>query len=220
MTWDWDFVWEILPTLLEGAKVTVIVTIVAAAISTVLGLVWALGRRSASRIVSRSVGAFTEFVRRTPLLVQLYFIFFVMPSIGITLSATVAGVLAIGLHYSTYASEIYRAGIESIPKSQWEAAMVLDMPKLAVWGRVILPQAIPKVIPALGNTIIAMFKETALLAAIGVGDLMGVARRIGANTYVYTEPILVAGAIFFVVSYLSSLLLRRTERRLSESRWA
>lgn len=214
MTWDWEFVQEIIPALLQGLMLTIYATFAASALSVILGLVWALCRRSRMTALRVAVGMFTEFIRRTPLLVQLYFIFLVVPSMGLTLAPLLCGIIGLGLHYSTYTAEIYRTGIDSIGKGQWEAAQVLDMPTSRVWLRVILPQAVPRVIPALGNTVIAMFKETALLSAITVQELMGVARNIGVTTYVYTEPLLVAAAMYLVVSYGSSLLIRGLERRV------
>lgn len=218
MTWDWEFVREITPELLGGLKVTIIATVGASALSMVLGLVWAIARRSHHTAIRGPVSGFTEFIRRTPVLVQLYFIFFVLPSLGVTLPALAAGIIGLGLHYSTYTSEIYRAGIDSIARGQWEAALALDMSTVTVWRRVILPQAIPRIIPALGNTVIAMFKETALLSAIAVYELMGVAHDIGATTYIFTEPVLIAGAMYLVVSYTASVLLRGVERGLAAAR--
>ena len=218
MTWDWSFVRDITPDLLDALKLTVIATVGASVLSLALGMVWAIGRRSPLRVVGWSISSLTEFIRRTPLLVQLYFIFFVLPNFGITLPPLAAGIIGLGLHYSTYTSEIYRSGIDSIAPGQWEAATVLDLPKRAVWTRVILPQAIPRVIPALGNTVVAMFKETALLSAITVQEVMSVARSIGTTTYVYTEPLFVAACMYLVLSYGASLLIRGLERRFAHDR--
>jgi polar amino acid transport system permease protein len=215
VTWDWDYVREILPELLDGVNVTILATVLASLLSLGLGLVWALLRRSPRAAIRYPVVGFLEFIRRTPLLVQLYFIFFVLPTMGLQLSALACGVIALGLHYSTYTSEIYRAGIDAIPVGQWEAASALDLPKRQLWRRVLLPQAIPKVQPALGNTIIAMFKETALLSTITVQELMHNATRAGTETYKYTEPLLLAGLIYFVLSYTSSVGIRMWERRIA-----
>jgi polar amino acid transport system permease protein len=215
MTWDWEFVRDIVPQLLEGLKLTIYATVAASAFSIILGLLWAICRRTSLTIPRVAVGAFTEFIRRTPILVQLYFIFLVLPSMGITLSPLLAGILGLGLHYSTYTAEIYRAGINSIGTGQWEAALALDMPRTRIWSRVILPQAVPRVIPPLGNTVIAMFKETALLSAITVQEVIGVARDIGTTTYVYTEPLIVASVMYLVLSYGASLVIRGVERLLA-----
>ncbi|MHC3002245.1 ectoine/hydroxyectoine ABC transporter permease subunit EhuD [Gordonia sp. GN26] len=218
MEWDWAFVWEILPALLDGLKVTVLATLGGSLVALVLGLIWAIGRRSPIKPLSVGIAGFTEFIRRTPLLVQLYFFFLVMPTMGVTLSALTVGIVAIGLHYSTYTGEIYRAGINSIGKGQWEAAHALDFSTPKTWAHVILPQAVPKVIPSLGNTVIQMFKETALLSAITVQELMWVAQDIGTTTYIYTEPLLTAAFLYLVISYGSSLIVRGLERRFSQGR--
>lgn len=218
MTWDWEYAREITPALLEGLKLTIYATIVSSVVSIILGLIWAMGRQTHIRVVRVAIAWFTEFIRRTPLLVQLFFIFFVMPSIGITLPPMVAGVIALGLNYSAYTMEIYRAGIGSIDKGQWEAAHVLSLPKAAVWFRVILPQAVPRVVPALGNTVISMFKDTALLSVITVQEVMAVAKTSGATTYSYTEPLLLAAGMYLVLGYGSSLVVRGLERRFDVAR--
>lgn len=215
MNWSWDFVWQILPDLLKALEITVEATLIGSAIAMVLGLVLAVGRRSHNRFISWPVAAFVEVVRSTPLLVQLYFLFFVLPDLGITLGPLLAGVIGLGLHYSTYTSEVYRAGIEGVPRGQWEAATALNLSARRTWMGVVLPQAIPKVIPALGNYVNGMFKDTPLLSAITVVELLNEAHAIGAQTFRYLEPITLVGVLFFVVSYPTALLVRRLEARLA-----
>ena len=215
MTWDWSFAWEILPDLLKALRITVEATIFGSLIAMTLGLLLAIGRRSHNRLINWPIAGFIEFIRSTPLLVQLYFLFFVMPQIGITLGPLLAGVIGLGLHYSTYASEVYRAGIEGVPRGQWEAARALNMPVRRTWTSVILPQAIPKVVPALGNYVNGMFKDTPLLSAITVIELLNEAHAIGAQTFRYLEPITLVGVLFFLVSYPTALLVRRLEARLA-----
>ena len=111
MEWDWNFVWQIMPTLLEGLKITIIASILGAIVAAVVGLVFAILRRSQIALVSKTTGFVVEFIRGTPLLVQLYFIFYVLPDIGIRLPALVAGVIGLGLHYGTYAAEIRLGGV-------------------------------------------------------------------------------------------------------------
>jgi polar amino acid transport system permease protein len=163
------------------------------------------------------VWLFVEFVRSTPLLVQLYFLYFVFPiAFHITLSSLVTGVLGLGVHYATYTSEVYRAGIDAVPRGQWEAATALSLPRRRVWTAVILPQAIPRVLPALGNYMISMLKETPLLLSIGVLDLVGRAQQAGSEAYRYVEPYTIAGVFFLVLSYPASVLVRRLERRVRQ----
>ncbi len=178
-----------------------------------LGLVFALLRRSRIRAVSTVVWLIMEFVRSTPLLVQLFFLFYVLPLVGVTLSPMVTGVLGLGLHYATYTAEVYRAGIEAVPRGQWEAATALSLPTHRIWTGVILPQAIPRVLPALGNYTISMFKETPLLLAIGVLDIVGAAEEEASLAFRYVEPITIAGVLFLLLSYPASLLVRYMERR-------
>ena len=213
MIWDWAYTWDILPDLLRGLVVTVQATLVGSVVAMVLGLVFALLRRSRLAVVRVVTGGFVEFVRSTPLLVQLYFLFFVLPSLGITLSGFQAGVIGLGVHYATYTSEVYRAGIEGVPRGQWEAATALNLPTSRVWRSVILPQAIPRVLPALGNYVIAMFKETPLLSAITVLEMLAVAKDLGGQTFRYLEPLTLVGLLFLLVSLPASLTVRRLERR-------
>ncbi len=213
MIWDWAYTWDVLPLLLRGLVVTVQATLVGSVVAMVLGLVFALLRRSRLAVVRVVTGGFVEFVRSTPLLVQLYFLFFVLPSLGITLSGFQAGVIGLGVHYATYTSEVYRAGIEGVPRGQWEAATALNLPTSRVWRSVILPQAIPRVLPALGNYVIAMFKETPLLSAITVLEMLAVAKALGGQTFRYLEPLTLVGLLFLLVSLPASLTVRRLERR-------
>lgn len=160
------------------------------------------------------VSIVVEFIRNTPLLVQLFFLFFVLPGWGLTFAPLTTGVIGLGLHYSTYTSEVYRAGIDGVPPGQWEAATALSLPRRRTWTAVILPQAFRRVVPALGNYVIAMFKDTPLLAGITVADMLFQANSISATTFDYLEPITVVGILFVVISYPTSLLLRALERRL------
>lgn len=213
MEWDWDFVWQIMPTLLEGFKITILATILGAVVAMIVGLVLAIARRSPIAAVSRSVGFVSEFIRGTPLLVQLYFIFYVLPDAGIRLTPLVAGVIGIGIHYATYTAEVYRAGIENVPRGQWEAAKAANLTTRQAWIHVILPQAIPPMIPALANYFIAMFKETPLLSAITVLELMNQAKSIANSNYRYIEPMTLVGVFFLVISLISVLGLRWLEER-------
>jgi polar amino acid transport system permease protein len=211
--WDWGYAFDVLPRLLRGLWVTIQATVLGSIVAFALGLVLALLRRSGIPVVSQLTWGFIEFVRSTPLLVQLFFLFFVLDDFGIRFSPLVTGVIGLGLHYATYAAEVYRAGIEAVPKGQWEACTALSLPRSRVWTGVILPQAIPRVLPALGNYTISMFKETPLLLGIGVLDVVGQAREVGSETFRFVEPITLAGLFFLLLSYPSSLLVRRLERR-------
>ncbi|OHV23144.1 ectoine/hydroxyectoine ABC transporter permease subunit EhuD [Rhizobium sp. RMa-01] len=213
MEWDWDFVWQIMPTLLEGFKITILATVLGAAVAMVVGLGLAIARRSPVAAISRTVGFVSEFIRGTPLLVQLYFIFYVLPDIGIRLAPLTAGVIGMGIHYATYTAEVYRAGIENVPRGQWEAAKATNLTTRQAWIHVVLPQAIPPMIPALANYFIAMFKETPLLSAITVLELMNQAKSIANSNYRYIEPMTLVGIFFLVISLISVVGLRWLEER-------
>lgn len=212
--WSWSYIGEIMPQILQGLWITIQATVYGSLVSFALGLVWAMALRSPTRWVTWPVSVFVEFIRNTPLLVQLFFLFFVLPGWGLTFAPLTTGVIGLGLHYSTYTSEVYRAGIDGVPPGQWEAATALNLPRRRTWIAVILPQAFRRVVPALGNYVIAMFKDTPLLAGITVADMLFQANSISATTFDYLEPITVVGILFVVISYPTSLLLRALERRL------
>jgi polar amino acid transport system permease protein len=211
--WDWNYAFSILPALLEGLALTLLATVLGSIVAMILGLLLAVLQRG-PRPLAVAVRGFVEFVRSTPLLVQIFFLFFVLPQFGIVLSALTVGVIALGVHYACYTSEVYRAGIEAVPRGQWEAATALSLPRSRVWTGVVLPQAIPRVVPALGNYVISMFKEVPLLTAIGLLDVVGRAQEAGDTYFRYVEPYTIAGLLFLLLSYPASLLVRRLERRV------
>ena len=214
IAFDWQYAWRVLPELGRGLVVTIEATILGMLLAVSFGLVLALMRRSRSRIIAWPAATFVEFVRSTPLLVQLYFLFYVLPDAGFSMSPLATGVLALGIHYATYCSEVYRAGLESIPKEQWEAATALNLGPWRTMVAVILPQAIPPVIPALGNYLIAMFKDTPLLSAITVLEMLQRAKIVSAESFRYVEPLTIVGLAFLVVSLIAAIPVRRLERNL------
>jgi polar amino acid transport system permease protein len=218
MLFDWQFAFEILPQLARAAVVTIEATFLGFAVAAVLGLVLALLRRSRNPWTSTITGGFIEFIRSTPVLIQIFFLFFVFPRFGIVIPAFAAGVMALGLHYACYCSEVYRAGLDGIPRGQWEAAVALNLSPFRTYRDVIVPQAIPPVVPALGNYLIGMFKETPLLSAIAVLELMQTAKIIGSETFRYLEPITMVGVFFLIMSLVSAAGVRRFEAWLKSRR--
>lgn len=218
MEWDWEFAWEILPTLLEGLKITVLATLLGSALAVVVGLGFALLRRMPNRLVSRTTSFLVEFIRGTPLLVQLYFLFYVLPGAGILLSPLTAGVIGLGVHYGTYMAEVFRAGIDNTPRGQWEAAKACNLTPYQTWRHIILPQAIPPMIPALANYFVAMFKETPLLSAITVVELMSEARSVANSNYRYLEPMTLVGVLFLAISLVTVPAMHLLERRFRRYR--
>jgi polar amino acid transport system permease protein len=215
MFWDWAFAGEVLPLLAEASVVTLEATILGFAIAAVLGLAFAIGRMYGPPWLSVPLVGLIEFIRSTPLLIQIFFIYFVFPEFGLVLEAMTAGILALGLHYATYASEVYRAGLANIQRGQWEASIALNLTPYHTFRDVIIPQAIPPVVPALGNYLVALFKDTPLLSAIGVLELMQTAKILGSETFRYVEPITMVGAIFLIFSLIAAGLIRIVEARLN-----
>ena len=214
MIFDLRFAAEILPELLGALVVTVEAALLGTLLALVLGLAWAVVRRSRRYWMARPVRWIVDFIRSTPLLIQLYFLYFGLPAFGVSASPLLTGILGLGLHYSTYCSEVYRAGIEGVPRGQWEAARALGFRRLDTWRRVVLPQAIPPIVPALGNYLISMFKDSPLLAAITVTELLQTAKIIGAEGFRYLEPLTLVGLLFLAVSLVASRGVRWLELRL------
>lgn len=218
MNWSWTVAADVLPLLLGGLVVTVEATILGAAVAYVLGLFLAIMKRSHNRVLALTVYWMSEFIRRTPLLVQLYFLFYVLPDLGLFLSPLAAGVIGLGLHFSTYTSEVFRAGIDNVAKGQWEASRSLNYNPWQTWRYVILPQAIPPMIPPLANYLITMFKETPLLAAITVIELFNAANIYSNSYYKYLEPMTLVGLLFLLVSIPAAYLAMRLEKKYSVRR--
>lgn len=213
--WDWHYALSVLPRLLDALQITIAATLCGFLIAAVLGLPLAILRRSRWAPVSAAAGVCTEFVRNTPLLVQVFFLYFVL---GIQLSAFAVGSLALGVHYSTYLSEVYRSGIDAVPKGQWEAAKALNFAPGQTWLRIILPQAVPPIIPIMGNYLIVMFKETPILSAITLYELLAAAKTIVSEDFRVFETYTLVGLLFLAISYPASLMVRFLERRLNRQR--
>ncbi|MCD7445709.1 ectoine/hydroxyectoine ABC transporter permease subunit EhuD [Streptomyces lincolnensis] len=213
MNWDWQVVDDFMPRFWDGVLVTLQALAIGTLISFALGLVWALAQRSPLVWVRWPVTAVTEFIRNTPLLVQLFFLFYVVPNFGPSMSPLTTGIVGLGLHYSTYTAEVYRAGIEGVPAGQWEAATALSLSRSRTWRAVILPQAIRRVVPPLGNYVVAMLKDSPMIATIGAFDMLGEAQAFSNETFT-TEALTVVGVAFIVIAYPASLLIRALERRL------
>lgn len=213
--WNWDFAAEVLPELVIAfLQYTLGITAAASVVAIVVGLVLVLLRRTGLKPISYPVVAFIEFIRSTPVPIQLFFVYYAAPALGIEMSALATGVLVLGVHYACYMSEVYRAGIEAVPRGQWEACTALALSPVRTWRAVILPQVVRRILPSTGNQVVALFKETPFLIVIGVSEMVTVANRLGAEQYRYIEPVTIAGLIFLVASYPTSVLMRKLEARL------
>jgi len=209
--WSWDRAAEVLPLLLEAfLKVTLVATVFGSLIAAVLGLVVAFVRRSAPALIAKPVHWVMEFIRMTPLVVQLFFVYY-----AVTWDPLLIGIGVLGIHYSTYMAEVYRSGIDNVPKGQWEAATALSLPRQRTWTRIVIPQALRTTVPALGTWVISMFKDTPFLFVITVPEMVAAAERYGSRTFTYVEAFTLAGLIFLAASYPTSILVRKLENRLA-----
>jgi polar amino acid transport system permease protein len=215
MALDFTPVWQGLPMLLAGAVVTVEVTAASLGLGCLLGLLVGMGRLSPRRrIIYGICTAYLTCIRGTPLLVQLFLLFFGLPQFGILLPAFMCGVLGLGIYSGAYVSEIVRGSIQSIDRGQMEAARSLGMPYRMAMRKVILPQAFVRMIPPLGNEFIALIKNSALVSLLTIDDVMHQGEKIISVSYRSLETYLVIAGIYLVLTSLTTVLLRRTESRL------
>ncbi len=215
MPFDIEFAGSILPLLLKASVITIQATVASFLIALIGGLLLAIVQRARLPVIGWVIWAVVQFIRSTPLLMQVYFLFFVLPSFGITLPPFTTGVIGLGLHYSCYIAEVYRAGLESVPKGQWEAATALNYPRSRAMLQIILPQAVPPMVPVLANYMIAMFKDTPILASITVIELMQTANIVASEKFLYVEPMTLVGLIFLAMSLIASAGVRTLEARLA-----
>jgi polar amino acid transport system permease protein len=206
-----SFALSILPKLAAAAAVTLYVTMLSFFLAFIIGMPLAVMRRAKWPAISRST-AVVDFIRGTPVLVQLFFLYLALPTLGIRLSPMATGLIAFSVHYGCYMSEIYRAGLEGVARGQWDASVALNISRFEAYRSIVLPQAVQPVILAAGNYLVHMFKETPLLSSISVIEMMFVAADIGAETFRYLEPITVCGLLFLIMSLGAAGLIRLAER--------
>ena len=207
-----------LPLLLRGAVVTIEISIVAMAVAVVVGLVIVLMRLYAIAPLRWLAKAYVEVIRGTPLLIQLFLIYYGLPQIGIRLNAYCAAIFGLGLNYAASEAENYRAGIEAVPKGQMEAAHALGMSRWQALQHVILPQALRLVIPPVTNDFIAMFKDSSIVSVITMVELTKMYGMLAMSTYDYIGLGVMTAGIYFALSYPASLGANWLERKLSHDR--
>jgi len=215
--WRWDFAIEILPGMLLATLNTIMAAGIGYAIAMIVGLLFLLGQRTPIKFVNMFNREIVEFIRSTPLLIQLFFVYFVLPQFGITLSAWVCGMITIGLHFGTYLSEVYRGALEGVPKTQWEACRALNFTTFYTYRRIVLPQAFPIAIPGMGNYLVGIFKDTPLLSTIGVAELFHAATAVGGYHYRYLEPYTIGWIIFLILSVPAAMGIRKLESSVNKS---
>lgn len=206
-----------LPVLMEGVWVTLAVTILSLLVSTVLGLFWAIlgwTRIRTFQVISRT---FITVIRGIPIIVQLFYIYFVMPEIGINLTAFQAGVIGMGIAYSAYQAENFRAGIEAIDKGQIEAAQSIGMADGLIMRRVILPQAFRIALPPYGNTMIMMLKDSSLVSTITVAELTRQGQLIASSTFDNMTVFTLVALMYLIMALPLTYLARQLERRYKKA---
>jgi polar amino acid transport system permease protein len=210
-----EFIGSAGPYILQGAGITILVSITSIALAVVLALIGALGRLSTNPFLNGAASLYVSLVRGTPLIVQIFFVYLALPQLGITLDVLVGGVLALGFNYGAYMTEIFRAGIQAVPKAQREAAQALGMPARLIMRRIVMPQAIRIVIPAIGNDFVSMIKDSALVYILGIQELLWRASTLGRRERASLEALLIAAAIYWVLTMIFSFFQERLERRMA-----
>ncbi len=214
MTFDWSVVWQFRESLLAGAWLTIVLTVATMALAIPGGLVLALLRLSPWRPVSLAAMVFVEFFRATPLILQVYWVFYVLPAaFGILLPDFTTGLVALSLNVSAFNSETFRAGILSIRSGQWNAGLALGMSRTQVFARIVLPQAVYRVLPALASTWVSLFKDTSLVSTIAVMELSYVAMQIRAQTFRILEVLTAMAALYWLMGYPQAKLVDWMYRR-------
>ncbi len=203
-----------LPPLLEGARMTLALTAASFLLSVAVGLVVCLLKMSKVAALSRAATLYIEVIRGTPLLLQLFYIYYALPDVGIRLPAFEAGVAGLTLNFGAYLAELFRAGIQSIPKGQVEAARSTGLSPREVLRHVVLPQAVRVIFPALTNYALVMVKESSLVAVLSVRELMRAGELLASATFQTMKVYTLVGAIYLAVSYAMAVAFRRYERRL------
>jgi polar amino acid transport system substrate-binding protein len=212
----WQVVSRRIPILIQGALVTILLSFASMPLAVMAGLLIALGRLYGPHLLRRPLGWYVELVRGTPLVLQLYLIFFVLPEFGVSLPAMLAAILGLAVNYSAYESEIYRAGLQAVPRGQMEAALSLGMSRTMALRRIIVPQAVRLVIPPVMNDFIALFKDTAVCSVITVVELSKQYYIHAQSAEAVVELGLITALLYLGMSYPLAILVGRMERRMAD----
>lgn len=204
----------LLPQVLEGLKVTLQIFILTLVLSIPLGMVISIGRLSKNKIINKVTGAYVLIMRGTPLMLQIVFVFFGLPYIGITFDRFPAAIIAFTLNYAAYFAEIFRSGIASVDEGQYEGARVLGFSKRYTFFRIILPQAIKVVLPTMANEVITLVKDTALVYVVGLDELLKIG-KIAVNAQASLVPLLVIGTVYLFLGAVFTQLFKVIEKKYS-----
>jgi polar amino acid transport system permease protein len=214
---EWEFILSSGPYILGGIWITILVSVLSIVLATILAILGALGRLSTNPVIFAIATLYVSLVRGTPLLVQIIFVFYALPQAGIVLDPIPTGVVALGFNYGAYMTEIFRAGIQAVPGGQREAAQALGMRESHLFRRIVLPQAIRIVIPAIGNEFIAMIKDSSLVSIITVQELLWRAQNVGRAEFQTIPALVIAALAYWALTIIFSLFQDRLEKRLARS---
>lgn len=208
------YIYTLLPAMIDGLATTLQVFSITLILSIPLGIVVAIGRLSKIKLISKIVELYIWVMRGTPLMLQIVFIFFGLPIVGITFDRLTAVLIAFVFNYAAYFGEIFRGGMESIDKGQYEAAKVLGLTSYKTFMRIILPQVFKVVLPSIANEVITLVKDTALVYIVGIGELLR-AGKIASNRDVSLMPLAMVGMIYLLLTAIFTTIFNRTEKRYS-----
>ncbi len=214
---NWAFLQEWWGNILYGAQATILLTVISITLACILALLGALGRLSRNPVLNGIASLYVSVIRGTPLIVQIFIWTYALAEWGLVLPLFWCGIIALGVNYGAYMTEVFRAGIQAVPPGQREAAQALGMPSALIMRRIVLPQAIRIVVPAIGNDFIAMIKDTALVYAIGIQELLLRANNAGRSTVNVMEALLFAALIYWIMTIVFSFFQRRLELRFARS---
>ncbi len=215
---DPAFIREQMPYILAGVPMTVVIAFTSIILAIVFALIGAIGRISKSAPVYALASLYVSVVRGTPLIVQILFVFWALPQLipeAARVPAPIMGIFALAFNYGAYMTEIFRAGIQAVPQGQREAAMALGMSERRIMGKIVLPQAVRIVTPAIGNEFIAMIKDSALVSFIGVQELLWRAKTIGTANFRTLEMLILAAAVYWLLTVILSYFQDRLEKRMA-----
>jgi polar amino acid transport system permease protein len=212
---DTAFIAEWGPFIIAGAGLTVFVSGVSIVFATILALIGAIGRLSRNPYINGIASLYVSLVRGTPLIVQIYFIYLALPQLGIVLAAIPSGIIALSFNYGAYMTEVFRAGIQAVPRGQREAAQSLGLTERLVMWRIVMPQAFRIVIPAIGNDFVAMLKDSSLVSILAVEELLFRSQLVGRQNFRSLEALVIAAAMYWILTIVFSYFQQRLELRMA-----
>lgn len=209
-----DYILSIIPQMMEGGYVTFQVFALTLVLALPFGLLLSLGRISSFKVLQKLIGFYVWVLRGSPLMLQLLFFYFALPAVGIRFSDFSAAIIAFVLNYSAYFCEIFRSGIQAVPKGQYEAAHTLGMNYIQTMRRIIMPQVFRIILPPLSNETITLVKDTSLVYVLAMNDLMRTTRNLVQRDFDIT-PFLVAGVFYLLATLVLTVIFERLEKRFS-----